>query len=310
MFDIDWGDFTANLWPKIWSWLTTSGLRILVYVIGGIILITVVKKIGKTIVKKVEDDDSTTRNERERRADTLFQVINVTTKIFVWVIVLFMALKEFGANITPLLTGAGIVGVAIGFGAQNIVRDFFNGFLILLENQFRVGDVVKIAERAGLVESINLRTTVLRDLEGVVHVIPNGEIRAVDNMTFSESRAVIDVGISYNSSMDIAIEAIKGIGDELKADNELGRFVRDLSILGIENLGDSSVDIRVMIKTDPLQQWGIARRFRYLVKKKFDEIGIEIPFPHQTVYLRTEGDLKPEIEIESKTEKKQTKRTE
>ncbi|HDR90917.1 MAG TPA: mechanosensitive ion channel family protein [candidate division Zixibacteria bacterium] len=293
--DINWND----IWVELLKWVSTSGLRVLAYIIGAIIVIKLVKKIGNKILARFEDDDDTTRNEIERRADTLFNVINVTTKVFVWTIVLFMILKEIGADLAPLLTGAGVIGIAVGFGAQNIVKDFFNGFLILLENQYRVGDVVKIADRAGLVESINLRTTVLRDLEGVVHVIPNGQIGPVDNMTFLESRAVIDVGISYNSSMDKAIEEITKIGDEMKSGEEFGTFIRGFDILGINNLGNSSVDIRVKITTEPLQQWSIARKFRYLVKKRFDEVGIEIPFPHQTVYLRQEKEKRFRIENEA-----------
>jgi len=288
MFGINWSELLDTIVLKSGNWFLTSGIRIILYVVAGIVIVKVVRKLGKSIVSRFEDEDETTRNERERRADTLFTVVNITTKVFVWVVVVFMVLKEIGANITPLLTGAGVAGLAIGFGAQNIVRDFLNGFLILLENQYRVGDVVNIAGKAGLVESINLRTTIIRDLEGVLHIIPNGEIKTVDNMTFSESRALIDVGISYNSSVDKAFEVIKSIGGELKSDESLGGFVRDFNILGVENLGDSSVDLRVLIKTDPLQQWAIARRFKYLVKKRFDEAGIEIPYPHQTVYLRSE----------------------
>lgn len=294
--NINW----ANFWKQLLEWGSTSGLRILAYIIGAIILIKVIRKVGRGIVERVEDENDTTRNERERRADTLFNVVNVTSKIFVWTIVVFMILREFGANLGPLLAGAGVVGVAIGFGAQSIVKDFFNGFLILLENQYRVGDVIKIADRAGLVESINLRTTVIRDLEGVVHVIPNGEIGPVDNMTFMESRAVVDVGISYNSSIDKAMEEIEKIGAEMQENEEFGRFIRSFEILGVDKLGASSVDIRVLIKTDPLQQWGIARKFKYFVKKRFDEVGIEIPFPHHTVYMRQEPNKSFRIQGEKK----------
>ncbi len=288
MLNINWNKLIDTVILAIGQWVITSGLRVLLYIIVGVVLINIVRKIGQSIVKRVEDEDATTRSERERRADTLFNVAMVSVKVFVWVIIAFMILKELGANITPLLTGAGVVGLAVAFGAQNIMRDFFNGFLILLENQYRVGDVVRIADKAGLVESINLRTTVIRDLEGVVHVIPNGEIKTVDNMTYSESRAVIDVGISYNSSIDTALEVINKIGEELKSDDSYCNFIRDFAILGVEKLGDSSVDIRVLIKTDPLKQWDTARRFKYLVKKRFDEAGIEIPFPHRTVYVKGE----------------------
>jgi len=299
MQNIDWNE----LWTKTIGWLSTSGLRVIIYIVLGVIFIKLVRKIGQAMVARIEDDDDTSRSERERRADTLYSVINITTRIFVWTIIGFMIMKEVGANITPLLTGAGVVGLAIGFGAQNIVRDFFNGFLILLENQYRVGDVVGIGGKAGVVETISLRTTIIRDIEGVVHVVPNGEIKIVDNFTFSESRAIVDVGISYNSSIDKALEVLTKLGEDLKADEEVGKNVREYTILGVNNLGNSSVDIRVMIKTEPLQQWAIARKFKYMIKKKFDEEGIEIPFPHQTLYLRTEDDQIPKIETSSEISK-------
>ena len=299
MQNIDWNE----LWTKTIGWLSTSGLRVIIYIVLGVIFIKLVRKIGQAMVARIEDDDDTSRSERERRADTLYSVINITTRIFVWTIIGFMIMKEVGANITPLLTGAGVVGLAIGFGAQNIVRDFFNGFLILLENQYRVGDVVGIGGKAGVVETISLRTTIIRDIEGVVHVVPNGEIKIVDNFTFSESRAIVDVGISYNSSIDKALEVLTKLGEDLKADEEVGKNVREYTILGVNNLGNSSVDIRVMIKTEPLQQWAIARKFKYMIKKKFDEEGIEIPFPHQTLYLRTEDDQIPKIDTSSEISK-------
>ena len=163
-----------------------------------------------------------------------------------------------------------------------------------------MGDVIKIADRTGLVESINLRTTVIRDIEGVVHVVPNSQIGPVDNMTFMESRAIVDVGISYNSSIDKAMEEIEKIGDEMQNNEDFGKYIRGFEILGVDKLGASSVDIRVKITTDPLQQWGIARKFKYFVKKRFDEVGIEIPFPHHTVYLRQ--DKKENFRIQSEKE--------
>ncbi len=297
-FDIN--EFIDETILEAGHWLISSGFRIIIYLIAAVLLIKAIKRIGNAVIARYQDDDPTTKNEQERRAETLVSVVNITSKVFIWVIVVFMTLREIGANITPLLTGAGIAGIAIGFGAQNIVRDFFSGFLILLENQYRVGDWIQIADRNGLVESISLRTTSIRNLEGVLHIVPNGEIKAVDNYTFSESRQVIDVGISYNSSVDKAIEVIKAIGEEMQTNPVSGADIRDFEVLGVQRLGDSSVDIRVKISTEPSKQWAIGRSFRYLVKKRFDEAGIEIPFPHRTVYLRTEDDLKPKIEIENK----------
>jgi moderate conductance mechanosensitive channel len=271
---------------KSGGWILSNGLRIVLYIAVGIIVIKLVRRVGTRIKCHVDGYDKHTCNEAERRQHTLFKAVNITAKVFIWIIVSIMILRELGANIAPLLAGAGIAGVAIGFGAQNFVRDIFNGFLILFENQFRVGDVVKVADRSGVVEDINLRTTTIRDLEGVKHIIPNSEIKAVDNYTFSESRALVDVSISYDSSIDKAIEILRGIGDEICVDPVCGEFIRAFEILGVTNLGKSSVDIQVMITTDPSQQWGVGRRFNYLVKTRFDEAGITIPFQQHTVHIR------------------------
>ena len=284
----DIGSLFHGFLTKSGDWALSNGLRIILYIALGIFVIKLVKRFGTRIKCHVNGYDKHTCNEAERRQHTLFKVVNVTAKIFVWLIVSIMILRELGANIAPLLAGAGIAGVAIGFGAQSFVKDVFNGFLILLENQYRVGDVITIAERSAIVEDINLRTTIIRDLEGVKHVIPNGEIKAVDNYTFAESRALIDVSVSYGTSIDKALDVLNKIGEELRADEKFREFIRDFTIMGVENLGQSSIDIRVMITTDPSQQWSVGRQFKYLVKERFEEAGIAIPFQHHIVYLHNE----------------------
>jgi small conductance mechanosensitive channel len=189
-------------------------------------------------------------------------------------------------DIGPLIAGAGVAGLAIGFGAQSLVKDVITGFFILLEDQIRVGDVVEAGGVSGLVESMNLRTTVLRDLQGRVHVIPNGEIKVVTNMTKEWSRAVVDVSVSYREDLEEVLRVVRGVCDELAADPDVAPVVLDRpEVLGVDSLGDSSVAIRVMIKTRPLEQWRVAREFRRRVKNTFAARGIEIPYPQRTVHL-------------------------
>lgn len=200
-----------------------------------------------------------------------------------------MILRELGLDITPLLAGAGVLGLAIGFGAQNLIRDFLAGFFILLENQFRTGDVIKIKEHAGLVEDFNLRRTVLRDLEGAVHIIPNGEITTVTNLSYGWSRVVLDIGVAYKENLDNVFEALKKAAEELKKESVVKQFItEEVQILGVEKFEDSGVTVRLIVKTLPLKQWDVAREFRKKIKEVFDEEKIEIPLPHRVVFTRKE----------------------
>jgi small conductance mechanosensitive channel len=175
----------------------------------------------------------------------------------------------------------------VAFGAQNLIRDYFTGFVIILENQYSMNDVVRIAGTAGMVERITLRMTVLRDIEGTVHFIPNGEIKTVSNMTHGWSRAVFDVGVAYKEDVDRVIDTIIQVGRELRSDPFFKRLIlEDLTMLGLDNMGDSAIIIKFFIKTRPLKQWDVKRAMLRRLKKRFDELGIEIPFPHRTVYLR------------------------
>jgi len=201
-------------------------------------------------------------------------------------VAIMMILSEFGMNITPIITGAGIAGLAVGFGAQNLVRDVISGFFLILEDQIRVGDVATINGTGGLVEAIRLRTTVLRDLEGVVHIFPNGEITQVANKTKEFSYYVINVGVAYKESVDEVMEVLKTTGDQLAQDPDFSSFIlAPLEILGVDDFGDSQVTIKIRIKTIPLKQWMVGRELRRRIKNTFDSKGIEIPFPHVSVYF-------------------------
>ncbi len=194
-------------------------------------------------------------------------------------------LKELGIDIGPVLAAAGIVGLAVGFGAQSLVKDVISGFFILLEDQIRVGDVINIADKGGLVEKVGLRTTVLRDLQGNVHYVPNGNISVVTNMTKEFSRYVFDIGVAYREDVDEVIEVIKGIDEEMRQDPEFrDDIIEPIEIMGLDQFANSAIVIRARTTTLPIKQWRVGREFNRRIKKKFDELNIEIP-SHVTLYM-------------------------
>jgi small-conductance mechanosensitive channel len=202
------------------------------------------------------------------------------------IVAVIMSLKEAGFDIGPILAGAGIVGLAVGFGAQNLVRDVITGVFILLEDQVRVNDVAVLNGTGGLVEQINLRTTVLRGLDGTVHVFPNGTITTLSNMTYGFSYYVFDIGVAYKEDTDHVAQVVKQIGDEMMIEDAFkADILEPLEILGLDKFADSAVIVKARIKTAPVKQWTIGREMNRRIKKKFDELGIEIPFPHMSLYF-------------------------
>ena len=274
------------------GWALSHGIRILFIIAAMWFFIIVAKIIGKRIIHIASDDDPSTENERERRTKTLVQIFNLAVRVVVVVFGGISILKEFGFDIAPILAGAGIIGLAIGFGSQSLVKDIVSGFFLIMENQIRVGDVVKIADVAGLVEKITLRIVVLRDLQGIMHVIPNGEIKILSNMTYGWSRAVLDVEVAYKERVDHVIEILTGLGKGIFDDEAYRSIILEQpTVLGVDSLGESGVTIRMLIKTIPLKQWDVAREFRRRIKNEFDGRGIEIPFPQRTIHIRQEHDL-------------------
>jgi small conductance mechanosensitive channel len=220
----------------------------------------------------------------QKRVDTLSHVAYRTVTTIAVVAVLLTVLPEFGMNIGALLAGAGIAGIAIGFGAQSLVRDFLSGIFILLENQYAKGDVVNIAGVGGLVVDVNLRRTLLRDLDGAVHSIPNGEVTVASNLTRAQSRVNTVVSVSYGEDLDRVFAVINRTGEELRADPAWANDIIDTpKVLGIEDFGDSGITIRILGETQPIRQWDVMRELRLRLKKAFDAEGIEIPFPHRTL---------------------------
>ena len=272
---------------KVWAYAHLP--KIVLIVIGAWIVARATRLAGKRIIEYTQDDDPATKSEREKRAETLVHIVKNAIKVFIYIVASFMILREIGVDIAPLLAGVGIAGLAIGFGAQTLVKDFLTGFFILMENQYRVGDVVKIGDHAGLVEKIKLRTTTLRDLQGVVHIIPNGEVQSVNNMTHEWSRAVLDIGVAYKEDVDRVIGVLERVGKELRQEEAYSQIMlEDPQILGVDNFGESEVTIKMITKTCPLKQWQVARELRRRIKYAFDREGIEIPFPQRTVYMRKE----------------------
>jgi small-conductance mechanosensitive channel len=224
--------------------------------------------------------------ERKKRVDTLGQLLRVVATLIVIGVASLMALSLFNVDIRPILTGAGIAGLAVGFGAQNLVRDVIAGFFLILEDQVRLGDVVSINGKSGLVEAIRLRTIALRGGDGTVHIFPNGVITELSNMTKDFSFAVLDIGIPYEENVDTVIDVLRSIASELRTDPAHGpNILEPLEVLGIEAFGEASVQVRVRIKTVPIQQWNIGREFRRRIKLTFESRGIEFPSRHVTVRL-------------------------
>ena len=266
-----------------WATLISVAAVIVAAVVALRLLQVAVKGVARGIMERDKEPD----RELAQKAKTLSQVVETTGRILILTIAGLTILSLIGQDVTPLLASAGIAGIAVGFGAQNLIKDWLGGFFILLENQYSVDDVIKVGEHAGMVEKMNLRRTVLRCLDGSVVVIPNGEVRVVTNLTKEWSRVVLDVGVSYETDVDRALEVFRRAGEELAADEEIGKLiVEPPEVLGVEALGEYQVTLRMLVKTLPLQQWTVARALRARVKKVFDREGIEIPYPHRVNIAR------------------------
>ena len=223
--------------------------------------------------------------EEGRRIETLARVFRHSASAVITLVAGMLALSEMGISIAPILGAAGVMGIAVGFGAQSLIKDYFSGIFLLLENQIRQGDAVEICGKVGDVEDITLRYVCLRDVEGNVHYVPNGQITTVTNKSRDYAYALIDVGVAYRENLDDVYEVLTRIGSELRSDPMIGpKILQDLQIQGVQELADSAVIVRCRFKTVALEQWQVRRAFLGRVKREFDACGIEIPYPHMTVY--------------------------
>lgn len=271
---------------NIISWILSCGLKI----IGIVLVAFVLKKLSKALIEKVTRKTITpnhflSKEAETKRENTLIRVFNRTAEILIWVVAGMMILSEIGMDIGPLLATAGIAGLAFGFGGQYLIRDVISGLFIILENQYRMGDVVCFDKTCGLVEDINLRTTTLRDLDGAVHHVPHGEIKKVSNLSKYFARINLNIGVSYSSDLEKVIEIVNKVGNKLAQDPQWKEhIIKPPQFLRVDEFGDSAVIIKILGETKPLKQWDATGELRKRIKIAFDKEGIEIPFPQRVIH--------------------------
>ncbi len=265
------------------DWVLSNGLGIVIIVAIGFVALKVANlvagKLGTILSRDTLDAES------QKRADTLSSVIRWVLRTGILLLAAVMLLAQLGVQIGPIIAAAGVVGLAVGFGAQNLVQDVISGFFLLLEDQVRVGDVVQLNDRSGLVEKITLRMIILRDFAGSVHYVRNGKIDVVTNMTKDYSYSVFDIGVAYREDTDEVRAVIEAVGNDLQNDPAFKEdILAPVEVVGVDKFADSAVVIKARIKTKPSKQWGVGREFNRRLKKKFDELGIDMPFPHITLF--------------------------
>lgn len=270
------------------DWFMDTGIRVIAIIVAAFIILFVCRLIIPSIMKKAVSNRMEGENETEilKRTDTLSSILVKIAAFVIAIIAIITILPEFGVNIATLIAGIGVGGLAIAFAAQNLVRDFISGFFIILEDQYRIGDVISIARVTGAVEEIGLRRTVLRDVEAHVHSVPNGKVDVSTNMTKKFSRVNMNVSVGYNENLKRVIDTINGICQEMAEDPQWkDDFITMPSVLRVDKLGDSGIDIKVVGDTKPSRQWPLMGELRLRLKNTFDNEGIEIPWPHTKVYF-------------------------
>ncbi|HKM94327.1 MAG TPA: mechanosensitive ion channel family protein [Prolixibacteraceae bacterium] len=299
------GDYWSLFLEKIFGWIihVLPGIFLLIIflVVALSLLRYFLKRLTLLLIGRAQKHEGIEAREAEKRLKTLIGIIWGIGKVIIWTIVIILLLNKLGIDIRPILAGAGIVGLAVGFGAQELVRDFITGFFIILENQVRMGDVAIINGTGGTVEKIELRTITLRDFSGVVHIFQNGKINTISNMTKEWSAMVLDMAVAYKEDPEKVIQIMVKVGLEMQNDEVFGpKILEPIEVVGVDAFADSAVIIRARFKTKPIEQWSVGREYRKRLKKAFDQQGIEIPFPHTTIYW---GDrikpLKMEVTNES-----------
>ena len=292
-----WKDLADNFVLWLVNSLPTLILIVLLYLISRWFIRLAIGKIQLRLQAKYEKEANL---EKGKRINTLIGIVKGMVYITITTIFILELLGELGIDIAPLLAGAGIIGLALGFGAQELVKDVISGFFMLLENQLRVGDIVIVNDTGGVVEEIELRTIRLRDLSGVVHIFQNGKINSLSNMTKDWSAAVFDIGVAYKEDADHVIGLMKKVAEEMRNTDEYKDLILEpMEVFGLDNFGDSAIVIKARFKTIPGKQRMVGREYRKLLKLAFDKAGVEIPFPHRTIYWGNKSDpFKLEIEGE------------
>ena len=269
-----------------WAWATTSGLRVVVTVVLAFVAMRLAKLLCNRLLTRLLKLGKENDPEQEKSANTMVSIIRTTLVVVIIVMTIMMVLAELGIDIAPILAAAGVVGLAVGFGARTLVEDVISGFFILVEDMIREGDVVSVGGHGGLVERVTLRMVVLRDGSGSVHYVRNGQIGVVTNMTKDFAKSVFEIGISYREDVDRVIGIMKQVAEDLRLDPEFSQSIlEELDVMGLDRFAESAVIIKAAMKTKPIKQWGVAREYKKRLKVAFEKEGVEIPFPHLTVVM-------------------------
>lgn len=268
------------------NWLLYDFTYVLISLVVVIVLIWLLNAISRNLEKVIlKRSDALHDKEAQKRVKTLMSIGRGIMRLILWAIFALILLKRIGIEIGPIIASAGIAGIAIGFGAQELIRDFLAGFFVLLDNQIRTDDIVVINGTTGVVEKIELRTIRLRDHSGVVHIFQHGKVNTLSNMTKEWSALVFEIGVAYKEDVDTVIAIMKSVGEDLEKDSRFsGNILEPISILGVEQFANSSIQLKVRIKTQTGEQWQTRREYMRRLKYAFDKKGIEIPFPHTTLY--------------------------
>ena len=270
-----WNEWSSKLLP----WLLTHGLRILFIIAAAYVIYYVARRVITKIVKvSVTADYHQSEIAEIKREETLIQIFTWSLRVMLLLVVIMLTLNEMGLSVGPLLAGAGILGLAVGFGGQYLIRDFFTGFFMIIENQYRIGDAVSLDQTSGVVENISLRMTTLRDLDGTVHFVPHGDIKRVANLSMDFARINLNVRVAYQTHLEKAIEVINQTGMELAADplwKEL--IIKPPQFLRVEDFLDSGVVMKILGETVALKQWEVTGELRKRIKVSFEKEGIEMP---------------------------------
>ncbi len=286
-----------NFLTNIFHWI----LNDLTYIILSLIIVIVLIKISNGVSRRIEltmlkRADALHDKEAQKRAKTLMSIGRGIFRVILWSIFFLTLLKRIGIEIGPIMASAGIAGIAIGFGAQELIRDFLAGFFLLLENQIRTDDIVVIDGTTGIVEKIELRTIRLRDHSGVVHIFQHGKINTLSNMTKEWSALVFEIGVAYKEDVDTVIAIMNEVGEDLGKDSKYAsKLIEPIQVLGLEQFANSSIQLKIRIKTQTGEQWNTRREYMRRLKYAFDKKKIEIPFPHTTLYW---GEASKPIDIQ------------
>jgi small conductance mechanosensitive channel len=267
-------------------WLRTTALQVLIIAVLAIVAYWLLRVSTRHLTSRIQGLDDVDGSDLDKRTDTIMRLIRTTGGAVILITALLMILSELGINITPMLASVGIIGLALGLGAQTLVKDIIGGLFIILEGQYQIGDVIEFNGRIGNVEDMTLRTTQVRDFKGYLHIVPNGEIRLLTNRTRGWSRAIVDVGISYDEDVELAIRALEELGASLINDPEVSTLLlEDPIVTGVEEFDDGQVRLRISVKTLPNEHWGVQRHIRRRIRGEFPEKGVTMAQPRQEVVL-------------------------